>query len=81
MVAGGTCGRGAQTFVWRSPDAVSSALTPAGPPELLLGAGGPRRAGEDIFFALITSESDLQAEPSLGEVPSAVTDLTINLRY
>lgn len=31
------------------------------------------------FLHLSPRKSDLQAEPTLGEVPSAVTNLTINL--
>lgn len=31
------------------------------------------------FLHLSPQKSDLQAEPTSGEVPSAVTDLTINL--
>lgn len=41
-------------------------------------------AGEDVFFFFLhlsPPKSDLQAEPSLGEVPSGVTDLTINLLH
>lgn len=33
------------------------------------------------FLHLSPPKSDLQAEPTLGEVPSAVTDLPINLWY
>lgn len=35
-------------------------------PELCLGGGGPRRAGEDIFFALITSEKRPSGRANFG---------------
>lgn len=44
------------------------------------GFGGLGRRGR-LFLHLSPLESDLQAEPSLGEVPSGVTDLTINLLH
>lgn len=43
---------------------------------------GRARQGRTSFFVhLSPPKSDLQAEPSLGEVPSGVTDLTINLLH
>lgn len=33
------------------------------------------------FLHLSPPKIDLQAEPTLGELPSGVTDLTINLWY
>jgi hypothetical protein len=42
--------------------------------------GGLGRGGR-LFLHLSPPKSDLQAEPSLGEVPSGVTDLTINLLH
>lgn len=44
------------------------------------GSGGLGRRGR-LFLHLSPLKSDLQAEPSLGEVPSGVTDLTINLLH
>lgn len=65
---------------WRNSIPVSFPWIPSVQPALLLRIGeGPGGWVRTSFLHLSPQKSDLQAEPTLGEVPSAVTDLTINL--
>lgn len=65
---------------WRNSFPVFFPRIPSVWPALLLRMGeGPGGWVRTSFLHLSPRKSDLQAEPTLGEVPSAVTDLTINL--
>lgn len=65
---------------WRDSIPVSFPRIPSVQPALLLRMGeGPGGWVRTSFLHLSPQKSDLQAEPTSGEVPSAVTDLTINL--
>ena len=65
---------------WRNSIPVSFPWILSVQPVLLLRMGeGPGGWARTSFLHLSPQKSDLQAEPTLGEVPSAVTDLTINL--